>query len=190
MPVDAAGATTTRSRRLPRGPCRHSVSSARAARPGCSIGRPRQAGLLACGSVLASPSRISDPVAFDAWHTAYSCGGSPGFYPSSRFNPPKGNLARGEKVPQPKRRVNRHLRICPCPLRTVHPRRATLLSAGAPPIPSESKSRVAKKDLQRCRTRTAGRLEKSAQVEPACASDMGGHHAARTQRVDLLDRVG
>src|SRR5580693_3580936 len=32
---------------------RHFGSSARAAHPGCSIGRPRQAGLLARGSVLA-----------------------------------------------------------------------------------------------------------------------------------------
>lgn len=131
MPVDAAGTTTTRSRRLPRGPCRHSVSSARAARPGCSIGRPRQAGLLACGSVLASPSRISHPVAFDAWHTAYSCGGSPGFYPSSRFNPLKGNLSRGEKVPQRKRRVNRHLRICPAPIADSSPPEARSLTLRA-----------------------------------------------------------
>jgi hypothetical protein len=86
---------------------RHSVDSARAAHPGHSIGRPRQAGLLACGSVLASPSRTLGPVVFDARRTAHSCGGSPGFNPSSRLIP-VGNLSCSRKVPDSFGRVNRH----------------------------------------------------------------------------------
>src|SRR6185437_5600982 len=97
MPADSALASATVHHVLPRGPCRHSVGSARAAHPGCSIGRPRQAGLLACGSSPRITFPDSHPVVFDAWQTAYSCGGSPGFYPSSRFNPLEGELvARGK----------------------------------------------------------------------------------------------
>ena len=91
---------------LPRGPCRHSVDSARSAHPGCSIGRPRRAGLLACGSSPRITFPDSHPVVFDAWHTAYSCGGSPGFYPSSRFNPLEGELVTRGKVPERSGRVN------------------------------------------------------------------------------------
>jgi len=96
--ADSAPASATGPHALPRGPCRHSVGSARAAHPGCSIGRPRQAGLLACGSNPRITFPDYRPVVFSARHTAYSCGGSPGFYPSSRFNPLVGELvARGER---------------------------------------------------------------------------------------------
>jgi hypothetical protein len=40
--------------------------------------------------VPASPSRIADPVVFDAGRTAYSCGGSPGFEPEFPLIPVRG----------------------------------------------------------------------------------------------------
>jgi hypothetical protein len=46
---------------------------------------------------------------------------------------------------------------------------------------------VAKKDFQRCGTRSAGRFKKSTYVRPASVNGMGGYYAARTQRVDMLD---
>src|ERR1700677_1586584 len=68
-------------------------------------GRPRQAGLLACG--LKSLNHLPGsfvPVVFDGGRTAYSCGGSPGFEPEFPLIPIRGtcrvplrcnNLARG-----------------------------------------------------------------------------------------------
>lgn len=65
--------------------------------PAARLGdRDKQVSWLAA-EVLASPSRTFDPVVFDAWHTAYSCGGSPGFDPSSRFNPLCGELVAQRK---------------------------------------------------------------------------------------------
>ena len=46
---------------------------------------------------------------------------------------------------------------------------------------------VAKKDFQRCGTRTARRLKKSTYIRPASVNSMGGYYTARTQRVDMLD---
>jgi hypothetical protein len=57
--------------------------------------------------VPASPSRIFDPVVFDAERTAYSCGGSPGFEPEFPLIPVRGtyrvplqcnNLFRGSSA--------------------------------------------------------------------------------------------
>lgn len=47
------------------------------------------------------------PVVFDARHTAYSCGGSPGFSPEFPLNPREGNLSYLLTVPQNDGRVNR-----------------------------------------------------------------------------------
>jgi hypothetical protein len=46
---------------------------------------------------------------------------------------------------------------------------------------------VAKKDFQRCGTRSARRSEKSTYIPPASVNSMGGYYTARTQRVDMLD---
>jgi hypothetical protein len=49
---------------------------------------------------------------------------------------------------------------------------------------------VAKKDFQRCGTRPAPGFKKSTYLPPASVNRMGGYYTARTQRVDMLDRVG
>jgi hypothetical protein len=75
----------------------------------------------------------------------------------------------------------------PFPLRTLRPREGYTPERRGPANPRLGHIHVANKDLRRCRARSAGRFEKSAQIEPACVSDMGGHYAARTERMDLLD---
>src|SRR6202035_1137021 len=59
--------------------------------PRPSNGRLRQAGLLArgLGARITFPNLV-DPVVFDAAQTAHSCGGSPGFNPSSLLIPSRG----------------------------------------------------------------------------------------------------
>jgi hypothetical protein len=46
---------------------------------------------------------------------------------------------------------------------------------------------VAKKDFQRCGTRSARRFKKSTYIRLASVNGMGGYYTARTQRVDMLD---
>ena len=46
---------------------------------------------------------------------------------------------------------------------------------------------AAKKDFQRCGTRSARRFKKSTYIRPASVNSMGGYYTARTQRVDMLD---
>lgn len=46
------------------------------------------------------------------------------------------------------------------------------------------------KDFRRRCARSARRFKKSAHIRPESVISMGGYHAPRTQRVDLLDRVG
>jgi len=48
---------------------------------------------------------------------------------------------------------------------------------------------VSKKDFYRCGTRSARRFKKSTYIRPASVNSMGGYYPARTQRVDMLDRV-
>lgn len=59
--------------------------------PRLSNGRLQQAGLLArgLGLCITFPDLV-DPVVFDAAQTAHSCGGSPGFDPSSLLIPSRG----------------------------------------------------------------------------------------------------
>jgi len=65
--------------------------SSRSAHPGRSMGdHDKQVSWLAALKVPASPSRISDPVVFDAGRTAHSCGGSPGFKPEFPLIPVRG----------------------------------------------------------------------------------------------------
>jgi hypothetical protein len=51
-----------------------------------------QVSWLAAGSLCITFPDRDDPVVFDAGHTAYSCGGSPGLEPEFPFNPLAGNL--------------------------------------------------------------------------------------------------
>jgi hypothetical protein len=104
--VESAVASATWHHVLPRGPCRHSVDSARAAHPGCSIGRPRQAGLLACGSDRASPSRtlVQWPLMRGIPRTV--AGAARAFTRVPVLIPFAGNLSRAGKVPEPSGRVN------------------------------------------------------------------------------------
>lgn len=82
--------------------------------------RPRQAGLLACGSApIRPPSQDRYPNGDLArWLTAYSCRGSPGFAPEFPFDPRERNLSRrwayceaagGASVGQPPRPVRRSI---------------------------------------------------------------------------------
>jgi hypothetical protein len=48
---------------------------------------------------------------------------------------------------------------------------------------------VAKKDIERCGTRSARRFKKSTYIRSPSVNSMGGYYTARTQRVDMLDRV-
>ena len=47
----------------------------------------KQVSWLAAKSLRITFPDLVDPVAFDAGHTAYSCGGSPGLKPEFPFNP-------------------------------------------------------------------------------------------------------
>jgi hypothetical protein len=70
---------------------RHSGNSARSAHPGWSMGdHGKQVSWLAVLSPCITFPDLVNPVAFDAGHTAYSCGGSPGFNPSSLSIPVRG----------------------------------------------------------------------------------------------------
>ncbi len=61
--------------------------------------------LAAYGPHITFPD-LERPVVSDARHTAYSCGGSPGFTPEFPFNPREGNLSYLLTVPQNEVRVN------------------------------------------------------------------------------------
>ena len=61
--------------------------------------------LAAYGPCITFPDFVN-PVVFEAGHTAYSCGGSPGFEPEFPLNPREGNLSCVLTVPQRRRRVN------------------------------------------------------------------------------------
>jgi len=60
----------------------------------------KQVSWLAAWSPLITFPDLVNPVVFDARHTAYSCGGSPGIEPEFPFNPREGNLSCVVTVPQ------------------------------------------------------------------------------------------
>src|SRR5271163_1767418 len=86
-------------------------------------GRPRQAGLLACG--LRSRYRLPgslDPVAYGYGAHRLQLRGQPGLEPEFPLNPGEGNLPRADKLPQKSCAVNPYpgidcpsSRCAPCP---------------------------------------------------------------------------
>ena len=80
---------------------RHTGYSVRAAHPGCRMGDQNKqvSWLVARGPGITFPDLV-DPVVFDAGHTTYSCGGSPGVTPVFPLNPPEGNLLSARTVPE------------------------------------------------------------------------------------------